>query len=340
MATDGIPRTFTELYTDLLNRVRVDTSISATVTQAKRYINIGLYDMHISYWENFDWAERNAILLTQPEYTTGTLAVTQGGTTLTGTSTLWDTANTATGANNMRVGGKIVINGSVNVQEITAIASDTSATIGTRFIDATVTAASYSYFEDEYDLDADFLRPLDQRLFSSSWDIPMIGRNEFRHRYPRNKLVGKPKIATMISKNSISDATPERRIVFFRPPDIVYMIPYSFITNKLAVSSAGAAKEEMSVDTDEPIVPVVYRMALVYHALSAWYRDKKDDDRQTTANQFYVDIVTRVVNDGEIGAKRPRIAPVIGPYKARAKMPYRGGRGRRYITGSAFDELR
>ena len=111
MAATTQVTTFQDLYTDLLNRIRADTSQSATSDQAKRYINIALMDMHVGFGEKFAWAERSAQLITQPEYKTGTVVATQGSATIVGTSTAWDTAN-AFGVNNVRVGGKIVIAGS------------------------------------------------------------------------------------------------------------------------------------------------------------------------------------------------------------------------------------
>ena len=39
--------TFSDLYTDLQNRVRVTTGVTATENQAKRYINIALHDLHL-----------------------------------------------------------------------------------------------------------------------------------------------------------------------------------------------------------------------------------------------------------------------------------------------------
>jgi len=62
MAATDTPTTFTELYTALLNRVRADTSVTATANQAKRYINIALHDIHIGFGESFPWAERSAVL--------------------------------------------------------------------------------------------------------------------------------------------------------------------------------------------------------------------------------------------------------------------------------------
>src|SRR5262245_6320620 len=111
---------FSDLYTDLQNRVRVQTSVTATATQAKRYINIALHDMHVGFAEKFPWCQREAVLITQPQYTTGTVTITQGSTTLTGASTLWTTTN-AFGVANARTTGKIVIDGSVEPYGISTV---------------------------------------------------------------------------------------------------------------------------------------------------------------------------------------------------------------------------
>jgi len=149
---------FSDIYTDLQNRVRVTTGVTATENQAKRYINIALHDMHIGRSENFPWAERSAVLLTQPQYTTGTITATKGSATIAGDSTLWNTANDF-GNNNMQAGGKITVAGSLDVYEISAVASDTSATLTGKFADTTVTDGTYTYFEDEYALDSCFFAP-------------------------------------------------------------------------------------------------------------------------------------------------------------------------------------
>src|SRR3990167_2448270 len=105
MATTSQPATFQELYLDLENRVRVNTGVTATEDVAKRYINIALKDMHIGSGEIFWWAHRDEVLRVRAEYTTGTVTATQGSTTLSGTSTVWTTAD-AFSVNNMRAGGK------------------------------------------------------------------------------------------------------------------------------------------------------------------------------------------------------------------------------------------
>ena len=339
MAVTEQPSTFSDLYTFLLNSIRADTSASANVSQAKRLINVALHDMHVGFGEKLTWAEREAILVTQPEYTTGTLVATKGSTTITGTSTAWNTNNDF-GVANVRAGGKMVIDGSPEVYPISSIGGDTAGVLTSAWIDATTTASTYVYFEDEYALSSDFLRPLDLQTFDQNSEIELIGRNDFRRRYVRNKITGKPRVATILDKSFASSTTPVRKVRFHKPPDAAYSIPYAFVTNKLAVSSAGAEQTQLSADADEPIVPLIYRHAIVFHALYHWYRDKRDDDRSQQAKAEYTDLILRMTGDHEIGHSRPQFRPRLSGYARAAKRPYSSGTRGRYTLGSAFDEMR
>ncbi len=339
MSSTTQPQTFSDLYTALLNAMREDTSGTATTTQAKRYINTALQDMHIGFAESLPWAERQARLTTQAPYSTGTVSISKGSTTLTGSSTAWNTNNSFS-VKNTRAYGKIVINGGTDVYEVSSVGGDTSITLSSAWVDTTVSAVTYQYFEDEYDLHADFLRPLDMQFFDSSRDIVLIDRTEFRRRYPRNKVVGKPQVATIIDRPFSANTTPVRRVRIYKPCDQEYTIPYSFITNKLAISSAGAAQAQLSADSDEPIVPHQYRHAIVLHALYNWYRDKKDDARSQEVRSEYTDLILRITGDTEVAARRPKIQPKMGNYRQRARGPYSAGRSGRYTTGSSFDEMR
>jgi hypothetical protein len=331
--------TFSDLYTDLQNRVRVQTGQTATENQAKRYINIALHDMHVGFAEGMTWAERDAVLRTQPEYTTGTVAATQGSTTLTGTGTAWN-SNNAWAVTNVSAGGRLVINGSEEVYEVSSVESDTSLTMVKRFVDSTGTGLSYTYFEDEYDLAADFLRPIDMQSFSDAAGIDLIGRTEFRRRYPRNKVTNKPRVATIQDRAPSGSTTVRRRVRFWQPPNAAYLIPYHYVTANLAVSSAGVTAANLSADTDEPIVPLRYRHAILFHALYHWYRDKRDDARSAEAKGEYTDIMIRVISDTEIGQRRPQFRPRISHYWDRARRPYRGNSSGYHVTGTAFDEIR
>ncbi|MHC4646320.1 MAG: hypothetical protein ACYTBJ_12535 [Planctomycetota bacterium] len=201
MATTEAVRTFGDIYTDLLNRVRATTGYTPTENQAKRYANTGLIDMHLGTAEKLSWAERQSHLILQPSYSTGTVAITQGATAVTGAgSTLWNTAN-AWSINNTRPGGKMKVSGTQDTYTVSAVGSDTSITLAEKFVGSTVTAATYLYFEDEYTLAPDYGRPVDVRSFADGFDIGLIGRTEFRRRYPRNNVTGTVSVATIFDED-------------------------------------------------------------------------------------------------------------------------------------------
>lgn len=337
MASTTQPKTFADLYTDLLNRVRESTSATPTTQQAQRYINIGLQDMHIGYGERFPWAERKARLTTHAPYSTGTASISNGSAALTGASTLWNTAN-AYSVNNVRTTGHFVFSGSNIIYDVTSVNSDTSVTLSSKFVGTTLAAASYVYFEDEYDLDADFLRPLDVQFFDDQRSVRIIDRIRFRREYPRNSNTGKPIAACIVDRPFVGNTTPVRRAQLYRAPDAAYSLPYSFVTNKLAISSLGVAQESLSADADEPIVPFQYRHAIVMHALYNWYRDKKDDNRSGQVKSEFVDLILRISGDTEIGERRPVLQAAMGRYRRRARGPYRSG-GSGYTTGTRFDSM-
>ncbi len=340
MSSTSQPTDFSDLYTDLMNRVRVDTGQATTKTQAQRWINIALQDMHLGQGEKFPWAERNEVLRTRPTYSTGTLVATKGSTTITGTSTLWNT-NDDFSVTNVRAGGKIVIDAGPEVYEIASVSSDTVAVLNTAWINTTTTVSTYKYFEDEYALHTDFLKPLDAQRFSNVGEIFLIDRKTFRRKFIRNNNPTIPRQATLLTREPDGDTTLRHRIRFAPPPSATTLIPYSFVTNKLAVSSSGTEATNLSADADEPIVPLNYRHAIVFHALYHWYRDQKDDDRTQLAKGEYESIMGRIISDHEIGVTpRPQLRPRISSYKRRARRPYSGAKGGRYVTGSRFDELR
>lgn len=341
MSTTSQLTTYSDLYTDLQNRTRVTTGVTATETQAKRYINIALQDIHLAFDYKLPWAERRGVLRTHAPYSTGTVSVTVGGNTLTGGSTLWNTAN-AYNENNMRVGGKIKLAGGLDLYTITAVGGDTTATIGQRYVgSADLAVDGYVYFEDEYALASDFLRPVDLQSFTDDHAIPLVGRNEWRRRYPRPNVSGRPRAASILDLSFSGSTTPVRKVVLYPYPDAVYLLPYTYISNAVAVTSAGVEGTALSGDTDEPTMPLRYRHAIVFHALYHWYRDKRDDARSQEAKAEYVDIMQRIVNDQEVGTHvQASIQPRMGMYTRHALHPYSKRGGRRMDLNNDFDRLR
>lgn len=331
MSTTSQPTTLTDLVTELLNAVRESTTTTATTVIAKRYINRALYDMHID--SEYPWAVRRASLVTHPTYTTGTVTITQGSTTLAGASTLWNTAN-AWSVNNTRAGGKMNLGGN-DVYTVQTVTNDTTITLEERFMAADVSAGSYTYYEDEYALASDFWQPVDKRQFSDDVSIDLIGPREFYRRYPRNFTLGNPRVATIIELGPSGSVSPRPRVLFHPVASSAMLIPYRYLTSSLAVSSVGAAQANLVEDTDEPIVPLRYRHAIILHALYFWYRDRKDDVRSQEARAEYQDIVRRIRQDTTPVDDRPRLMSSLSRYKM---QPKRGGR-ERYDLNNRFDRI-
>lgn len=330
-----------DLRADLLTMMREATGVTATNNIADRYLNRALHDMHINPGNNWPWAIRRADLITHDDYTTGTVAIALATrTTVTGTSTAWNTLVTgmATGFNNARAGGKMTFAGGTDPYEVSVVNSDTSITLSTRYVESAALAAgsSYRYFEDEYALAADFFRPLDALNFDVDGEISLISPMEFRRRYTRNTIPGKPRVATLIELDFGANTTPRYRVVFHPPPNDQYLIRYDYVTSYLAVSNAGADQTQLTATDDEPIVPLRYRHALVFHAAYMWLLARKDDKRSQEMKREYTELMTRIAGDGFPSKERPRLAPRTGQYYSQTR-PYRR---QRFDVGGRFDELR
>jgi hypothetical protein len=338
MSTTSQVTTFSDLYLDLENRVRVQTGITATENQAKRYINIALQDIALGFDYKMRWLEREAFLRTHAPYKDGTISISVGGTSVTGVTTLWNTVNSYN-ENNARVGGKLIPAGSTNIYDVTVVTNDTTMTINPRYVaDSAASAATYIYMEDEYALASDFLKPVDFRSFTDAFNLPIISRAEFRRRFPRPNVTGRPKVCCIQDMPFSGTSAPVKKVIFYPYPSTTYIIPYNYVSNALAVTSAGVEGPTLSADSDEPNFPLRYRHAIVFHGLYHWYRDKKDDTRSQEAKAEYTDIMLRLVGDLDIGTEtKAQIQPVMANYTANVRRPYR--RGSRYSINDGFDRF-
>ncbi len=333
---------FSDLYTGLLNALRLDTSQTPTVNQAKRYINIALQDMHLGTDQRFPtpWAERNGVIRTRPRYNTGTIATTIGSDTVTGTSTLWNTANDFSENNLRKDSSKMVIGGSAEVYDVSGVASDTNCTLSPVAIETIASGASYDSFQDEYELASDFSNLVGNPAnFDTGREISLIDRTLFRALYPRNRIPGKPKAATLIALGPSTSVSINHRVRFAPPPDATYLFPYIYLTTHLAMTAQGETSTGMVNDGDQPIVPLKYRHAILFHALYHWYIAKKNDPRAQIMKGEYTDIILRVQQDVGPADRRARLQPAVSGYKRHASHPYSSrGRAARFDTGQ-FDRL-
>lgn len=334
MATT-LPVSLTEMITEVAYRTHSGTATLVT-DQITRHLNAGIHDFFMNY--DWPWMERRATLKTHAEYTTGTVAIALAArTTVTGTDTLWNTAVEGMGFNNARIGGKMVFNGESQVYAVSAVGSDTAITLVDRWVGSTaLSGASYKYFEDEYALESDFLRLTDVRSFSSAMNIPIVGRRDFYKRFPRNSQTGRPVVASIIELTPTysSGTLFQPRVVLAPAPDAVYNIPYRYQSSNVVMKADGTFLKHLTNTTDEPVIPLRYRMAIVHYAVYSWYRDRADDARAQVAYGEYQTIVQRAQADFRVEQDKLNLRRVRPP-----RM--RGyGRGSNFSTGTNFDELR
>lgn len=325
------PTTFQDLWLELGQRLRLTTSLTSIQEQLQRAINVAISDMHDANDYKFPWCERETILRTKAPYSTGTVSISVGSTSLTGSGTAWNTSN-GYAETNVEYHGKFVFEGSQDIYRVSASSSDTACTLTQRYVGtAALSGATYTYYEDEYELASNFLRPVDFHNFSSSFQIQLLPRNEFRRRFPISTVSGRPRFACIVdAPTTPSIFTPVRHVYFYPYPDKVYLIPYNYITTTIGTTQSGGTLLTSLVNADDvPLIPLRYRHAIVYHALYHWYRDKKDDARSQEAKAEYTDIMQRLINDQEVASHtQTRLVPAVGSYHSAAKMPYsyRGGR--------------
>lgn len=347
MPAGDAPATMAELRTDFLEKLKDITGNTAMNDIALRFLNTALQDMHNEDWW---WAERPAFLRTVAPYSTGTIdiAVTSLTTrrTVTGTSTAWNTTNSFDVANAV-AGDKMRLGGSNDAHEITTVGSATSITLSTDTPYTGTSAlddASYEIYRDEYAPASGFQRPapIDIRFFDEDRTIRLLGSHEFNRLSPRNTKPSKPLYATVIERGPSGSVSLRPRIVLGPPPDAARTYLYRFYTTDLAVSTTGTVAANLSDPTDQPIVPLAYRRAIVFKALENWYGSRQVNT--ALAAQWkgaYDELMLRARARTGQAEPRPRLQADVSSYwQHRAR---RGGvrwGATRYDGGTAFDQLR
>lgn len=343
MAAGDAPSTLGELQTDFLEKLKEVTGNSTVNTIVTRYLNQALQDMHQERWW---WAERRNTIRTNPPYTTGTVAVAVTSLTtrrtVTGTSTLWTTANSF-GDNNAQAAMKMTLGSNSTVHVISTVDSATQITLDTTtpFVGAdALTTGGYTVYQDEYSLQSDFDMPADLRFFDEDRTIGLLGPQEFYILYPTNSFTGNVKHATLIELGPSGSTALRRRVIFGPAPNTTFIIPYRYYTTNLAVSSTGVAARFMSATADEPIVPHPYRQGIVFKALELWFTSRKRDSEQAMMfGQQYSTLMLRARQPKHAAEDLPRLKPNVASYWQAAKRPYRTS-ARRYDGDAAFDQMR
>tara|TARA_R110000851_G_scaffold74597_1_gene164479 strand:- start:2225 stop:3286 length:1062 start_codon:yes stop_codon:yes gene_type:complete len=344
--------TFSDLYNGLLKATRTDGGNTATVEQAKRYINTAHADMHVGFAEKVPWAIRDHSVTSRTFASIlGTIAtstihstppvggVTEHEYTINNedlidipTRTKMVAVTSAAGFSDGREG---------TVVQTDSTPEDPQALNGysNTFDDVYQVGDIVRFYQDDINMPLDFMRLAGNQIKIGSRDLELIGRVAFRHQFAGRVELGRPFAATLIdSWDHSENGLDQRKIRLFPIPDVAERIYITYVTKDIVVGAGGLNQELMSADGDVPIMPIRYRHAIFFHALYHWYRDRKDDTRSQEAKAEYIEIMSRIVNDTESGQSHMSIRPNTNAYRRKASRPYHRRGGTRYDFGS-FDRL-
>jgi len=230
--------TYVNIKTAVLSKIGItDTDVETVVKQALNDVLQEVCQAH-----NFSWLYGNLSFITVKPYTTGTVSVTEGSATITGTDTVWVEG---------MVGRKFYCGNATYV--ISAFVSETELTLSTVYAGDTDGEATYKIYQDEYSLATDVEDILAVRQENYPQKLAKKGIEEMDRYYPQRNSFGYPSIYSIVGY----DSTDYIKIAVYPIPNQARNIYYRY---KKRVT-------EMSADESTPIVPLRYRWVLVKGAL-------------------------------------------------------------------------
>lgn len=213
-------------------------------SDSEAYLNMDIDAAAKRVWGARPWIERvsECEVFTVAPYTTGTVAITQGSTSVTGSGTTW--ASTYSGR-------KLALALGSPWYRFTRT-GNTSGTIPTGgYAEATVTASAYTLFQDEYDLSSTFEAITDAQVLSSLRDGGLAETTE-ADMDARWYVHGEQSTPRMFAPCQPTTAGV-RRIRLWPIPDAIYrvrvkgLLAYRDMTQDGDLCMLGAKKERVLI---------------------------------------------------------------------------------------------
>lgn len=260
--------TFLTLYTELGDRLNLDPTVSANATRIKRWINLTCNDITGRY--PFEWLYSRAYVQTVVDKTAGTVAVSNGGTSVVGTSTAFAAADKRS---------FIQFQNDTNWYEVTVVAGQT-LTITPAFAGTTLTTGTYTLRRVYYDLPADLFQVFDVRQSSTPVKLTNLGIYTLDLYQPDISTVSQPAAYYLFRDDPevAATAAKQRQIAFFPVADAVYNIEVRYLLELT----------DLSADGDIPLIPVPYFEVILSGAewLGNKFLNSPDQDNLKSSYEF------------------------------------------------------
>lgn len=135
---------------EIITRVQNNTGVDMDEVTTLVHNWIDYIQKDICQRRDWSWLKAYGYLSTEESYTTGTIAVSEGSTTVTGTDTVWTSA----------MAGWFIKLPDGNWYEVDEVASGTSLTVKIAYIGDTGTGETYILIKRDYALASDFKKML------------------------------------------------------------------------------------------------------------------------------------------------------------------------------------
>lgn len=240
---------------------------------ARRYIQAGLVSV-TSEGFPWPWAQvNNTPLSVLGPVTLGTVTVTNGLTSITFSIAQPDSL----------AGRKFYLDAEGVVYTISAhTAGTTTATLATAYLGTSAIAQAYHVVQDEYDLVANFLRPLQKpflRDMHGNCHCELIDEDELKWKYSYPGNIGTPEKVAMIGP---------KRLIFGPVPSASKLYTYDYLKHPTYGYTGNELQFDGSANDVVIISPPEDGQVLEFYALAHLLNDKNDPRGRTFAEATVV----------------------------------------------------
>lgn len=305
--------TFSDIYKAVLRRLKIPITDTDALDSCKESINTR-YETAI-FRKKWPWRTTYRDLRILKKKTDGTLSVTEGSRSVTGTST---------GFTSDHKGWNIEIDNRDEIYEIIAVDAATQIiTLSSEYNGTTNSTATYTSYKNKYGLWPD-LEEIDFITSSqSARPIDLVSPRELYEFIVGNPgLEGYPLAATMYSLKDYQGPTPNNFMLNYDflsdGLDNDYMlevyphIPDKNYTIRIHYCRKGSP---LDADTDEPLIPREKRHLLVYGALADMCVRERLDETAALYETKFVDLLAEMEADREYTDARPRLVVNRSKYR-------------------------
>lgn len=265
-------KTFADIYNAVLRRAKVPTDDTVSINTIKEFINSRYMEMAAE--KKWRWRTEHRDIQVPAKYTTGTIAVTNGSRTITGTGTNW------VADFNHRY---LFKTSDEEHYQIVAVPSTTSMLLSSPYAGTTSTGSTYTVYKPIIGLFPDLEKIED--IWHDYFTLPMKARgpefiSKLYTKFPEeeNKAVFYTRVGykeydnlslgtIILGYDFLGESSSYAIKIFPGIADAAYTLHVDY--SKRITPLDG--------DTDEPIIPPQNRVILMYGALADFYSVQRND---------------------------------------------------------------